>query len=128
MESRFAAACGAARRVSGGLAGPDGRGYTPVMDKDSAIRTLRAHEAELRALGVQRLSLFGSLARGEAGPDSDVDLAVEFNPEAQVGIFHFAQINARLRQLLGVAVDLVGEPARRPKMRMEIERDRILVF
>ena len=98
------------------------------MDKESAIRTLRAHEAELRALGVQRLSLFGSLARGEAGPDLDVDLAVEFSPDAQVGIFHFAQINARLRQLLGVAVDLVGEPARRPKMRLEIERDRILVF
>ena len=98
------------------------------MDKDSAIRTLKAHEAELRALGVQRLSLFGSLARGEAGPESDVDLAAEFNPEAKVGIFHFAQINARLRELLGATVDLVGEPARRPKMQAEIERDRILVL
>jgi predicted nucleotidyltransferase len=55
-------------------------------------------------------------------------LAVEFNPEAHVGIFHFAQINARLRQMLGMTVDLVGEPARRPKMQLEIERDRILVF
>jgi predicted nucleotidyltransferase len=98
------------------------------MDRDSAIRTLRAHEAELRALGVQRLSLFGSLARGEAGPDSDVDLAAEFNREMSVGLFRFAEINERLRELLGTAVDLVGEPTRKIRMQAEIDRDRVLVF
>jgi predicted nucleotidyltransferase len=98
------------------------------MDKEQAIRTLKAHEAELRALGVQRLSLFGSLARGEAGPESDVDIAAEFNREMRVGMFRFVEINDRLREMLGTAVDLVGEPARRPRMQAEIDRDRIHVF
>lgn len=98
------------------------------MDKDSAIRTLRAHEAELRALGVQRLSLFGSLARGEAGPESDVDLAAEFDPEAQVGMIKFGLIDRRLHELLGGKVDLVGEPARRIHMQTQIDRDRVHVF
>ena len=46
---------------------------------DDVIATLRAHEAELRAAGIHRLSLFGSVARGDAGPDSDVDLAAELD-------------------------------------------------
>lgn len=44
------------------------------MDPDTAITLLKAHETELRHLGVQYLWLFGSTARGEARPDSDVDL------------------------------------------------------
>jgi predicted nucleotidyltransferase len=98
------------------------------MDRDSAIRTLRAHEAELRALGVQRLSLFGSLARGEAGPDSDVDLAAEFDPEACVGMIKYGLIDQRLRQLLGRNIDLLGEPARGVRMQAQIDRDRVHVF
>jgi uncharacterized protein len=44
------------------------------MDRDTAISLLKAHEAELRRLGIQRLYLFGSTARGDARADSDVDL------------------------------------------------------
>ena len=46
------------------------------------IATLRAHEAELRQAGIRHLSLFGSVARGEAATGSDIDLAAEFAPEA----------------------------------------------
>ena len=48
------------------------------MTRDQAIRRLLAAEAEIRALGVNRLALFGSELRGEARPDSDVDILVEF--------------------------------------------------
>lgn len=51
---------------------------------DEVIAIPRAHEAELRASGVRRLSLFGSVARGDAGPDSDMDLAVELDREARI--------------------------------------------
>jgi uncharacterized protein len=98
------------------------------MDKESAIRTLKAHEAELRALGVQRLSLFGSVARGEAGPDSDVDLAAEFDPKACVGMIKYGLIDRRLRELLGRNIDLLGEPARGARMQAQIDRDRVHVF
>lgn len=98
------------------------------MDKDSAIRTLKAHEAELRALGVQRLSLFGSLARGEAGPDSDVDLAVTIDPNAKIGLFGYVALRDELAEMLGRHVDLVSEPVRKERLQTRIDQDRVHVF
>ena len=98
------------------------------MEREAAIARLKAHEAELRAMGVSGLSLFGSVARGEAGPGSDVDLAVRFDPAAEVGMFKYGAIAERLRSLLRAPVDLVGEPARTPRMQAEIDRDRALVY
>src|SRR3954471_1841551 len=99
-----------------------------MMDRDSAIRTLKAHEAELRALGVQRLSLFGSVARGEAGPDSDVDLAVTLDPGRQIGLFRFAVLREQITDLLGREVDMVSEPVDRARLQSRIDRDRVHVF
>ncbi|GGB64882.1 hypothetical protein GCM10010833_20090 [Blastomonas aquatica] len=98
------------------------------MDKATAIARLKAHEAELRELGVERLSLFGSTARGEEGPQSDVDLAARFAREARIGGFAFVAIADRLESILRTRVDLVAEPARKPRMQEEIDRDRIRVF
>lgn len=99
------------------------------MDKAVVIERLKAHETELRAMGVARLSLFGSVARGEAGPASDVDLAAEFDRhERKFTAFDFGDVEDRLSNILGVHVDLIGEPARHPRLRVNLERDRIHVF
>jgi uncharacterized protein len=98
------------------------------MDRNSAIACLRAHEAELRAMGVSALALFGSTARGDAGPGSDVDLAARFDPAAEVGMFKYGAILEHLRTLLHAPVDLIGEPARTDRMQAEIDRDRAPVF
>jgi predicted nucleotidyltransferase len=98
------------------------------MDRDAIIERLRAHEAELKAMGVARLSLFGSVARGEAGPDSDVDVAAEFDRSRPFGMFQFAALEGRLRDLMGHPVDLVGEPARKPRIQRAIDRDRVRAF
>jgi predicted nucleotidyltransferase len=98
------------------------------MDRDAVLERLRAHEHELKAMGVARLSLFGSVARGEARPDSDVDVAAEFDRSRPFGIFQFAALEGRLRELMGNAVDLVGEPARQPRLQQAIDRDRVRAF
>lgn len=98
------------------------------MDRDRAIRTLRAHEGELRARGVVRLSLFGSLARGEAGPGSDVDLAVMLDPDREIGLFRYALLREELGDLLGRQVDLVSEPVGKARLQTRIDRDRVHVF
>lgn len=98
------------------------------MDKATAIARLKAHEAELRALGVERLSLFGSTARGEEGPNSDVDLAARFASEAKIGGFAFVAIADRIEAILRTKVDLVAEPARKARMQQQIDRDRVCVF
>ncbi len=79
-------------------------------------------------LGVARLSLFGSTARGEERAESDIDLAARFAPEAKVGIFQYARIADRLEQILTTKVDLVAEPARKARMQVAIDRDRVDVF
>lgn len=98
------------------------------MDAEHVRRLLIEHERELRAAGVASLSLFGSTARGEAGPASDVDLAVRFRPDSGVGAFGFAALSQRLSLWLQRGVDLVGEPTRKPAMQRAIDRDRLRVF
>lgn len=98
------------------------------MNRETAIAKLKQHEPELRALGIAQLSLFGSTARGEQHDGSDIDLAATFQPEKRVGAFQFAAIALRLEEMLAQHVDLLGEPARKPRIRHEIDRDRVRVF
>lgn len=101
------------------------------MNKAEAIRRLRACEADLRSLGIERLSLFGSTARGEDRSDSDVDLAavMDYDRVSTLGPFGFFGIEDRIAAMLGgVKVDLVTEPTRRTRLQAQIDRDRIHVF
>lgn len=98
------------------------------MDRDTVLYRLRQHENELRGLGVVRLSLFGSVARDEAGTGSDVDLAAELDPTRRIGLFRYAALRERIEDYLGVSVDLISEPIETPRLRARIERDRVRVF
>src|SRR6266849_6250568 len=102
------------------------------MNQEQIIATLRAHEAELRTAGVQSLSLFGSVARGEATEASDVDVLVRLAPDAaQGGFAYFARLDAlvrHLRDVLGCPVDVVAEPVRKERLRRSIEKDVRLAF
>jgi predicted nucleotidyltransferase len=74
--------------------------------------------AELASLGVRSLDLFGSVARGDSGPDSDVDLLVEF--AEPIGLFHFFRVQKRLEQVLGRRVDLVMRDAVKRQLRARV--------
>jgi len=69
------------------------------MRREEVERVLTLHEDELRHAGVRTLSLFGSVVRGEAGPESDVDLLVEF--DRPVGLFELVGLQLRLEDWLG---------------------------
>ena len=99
-----------------------------TYDNDQVIAQLKAHERELRAAGVIQLSLFGSVARGEAGANSDVDVAVKIDRKRGIDLFELGGLNMRLQDLLGASVDLITEPARRPRFQERIDQDRVLVF
>ena len=98
------------------------------MTKAEALATLRAREPDLRAIGIRQLSLFGSIARGEAGPASDVDLAVELNRFESFGLMRLVQIEETIGLMLGMPVDLVTEPTDKARLQAEIDRDRVHVF
>ena len=98
------------------------------MDRDTALSRLKRNKASLRALGLAQLSLFGSTARGEASPASDIDLAVTLDQAAGIDLFRFAAISEQLARMLGAKVDLVVEPARNPRLQAQIDRDRLRVY
>jgi predicted nucleotidyltransferase len=102
------------------------------MNKDQILAQLRAHESELKAAGVEKVSIFGSSARGEATDSSDVDLVVRLSPESSQGGFaYFGRLEAltqRLKEILGRPVDIVTEPVRKERLRRIIERDSAVAF
>ena len=81
--------------------------------RDNTIQRLLAAETEIRQFGVRRLALFGSVARGEARPDSDVDLLVEFAP-GQKTFDRFMDLSDLLENLLEHPVELVTIEALSP--------------
>jgi predicted nucleotidyltransferase len=98
------------------------------MDREQVIAELRAHEAELRSRGVAHVALFGSLARGEAGPDSDIDIMVDIEPEAPVGVFEYVAIMQFLEDLFPVKVDVANRRTLKPLVRPNVERDAVFAF
>jgi predicted nucleotidyltransferase len=93
---------------------------------EELISRLRAHGPALREeFGVRRLRVFGSLARGSAGPESDVDVLVDF--QAPVSAKRFYGLQFSLEDLLGRSVDLVTEKALREEFRQIVEADAIRI-
>jgi predicted nucleotidyltransferase len=73
-----------------------------------------------RRYRVRELSVFGSAARGEMRPDSDIDMLVEFLPDAQVDLVDHAGLMLDLAQLLGRKVDLVSKKGLKPLIRASV--------
>ena len=74
--------------------------------------------AVLRRYGVQRAGLFGSIVRGDARPESDVDLLIE--PPATMSLFGFSELALALEDLLGRPVDLVTYASLHPRLRNSV--------
>jgi predicted nucleotidyltransferase len=81
-----------------------------------------------RKYQVRELSVFGSAARGDMQPESDIDLLVEFEPDAPVGLFEFAGMEEELTTALGRKVDLVSKRGLKPRVRPYVLRDAIVVY
>jgi len=88
-------------------------------------KKLADHRQEITALGVGHLALFGSVVRGEAGPESDVDVLVEF--EGKATFDRYMDLKFLLEDLLGRKVDLVTTKALRPELRPSIQRQVVYV-
>jgi predicted nucleotidyltransferase len=72
-----------------------------IVDHERVVDIIRAHEADLRALGVARLWLFGSSARGQAGPQSDIDVMIAIPTGRKFSLFDLGEVRVELCELLG---------------------------
>jgi predicted nucleotidyltransferase len=99
-----------------------------LAERDRVIRVIRKHESELRALGVARLWLFGSLARGDATRDSDVDVLIALPRGRKFSLFDLGEVRVELCELLGREADVDIEEDLVPSFRSEIAPDLVEVF
>jgi predicted nucleotidyltransferase len=98
------------------------------MRRDEAIARLRETEFALRGFGVSALYLFGSHARDEAGPDSDVDVFVDKDTTRKFGFDEFMDAYLLLEERLGGHVDYGTREGLHPLLRPDIEQEAIRVF
>jgi predicted nucleotidyltransferase len=97
------------------------------MERNDAIEKLRAHEAELRQLGVEHLYLFGSTARGEAREDSDIDLFFDYE-RGKLGLFELMDVKEQTSRILGRKADIMTRDSLHKVLRSRIEASALQVF
>lgn len=97
------------------------------MGRDEIIATLRRHAGDLRGMGVARLFLFGSAARNDAGPDSDVDLFFDFDAHG-FSLVELVALRDRISGLLRARADVMSRDSIHPLLRSSIEGSAVQVF
>ena len=98
------------------------------MTRDEAIAALKAQEPELRARGLTHVALFGSTARNEAGPESDIDLLIDYDRSSRFSLFDLMDVVDHLKDVLGRPVQVAFEHKLRPRVRERVLRDAVAVF
>ena len=92
------------------------------------LDTLHTHESELRRLGVSHAAVFGSVARGEARADSDIDVLVDLDRDRPLGIFDYARLKLYIDEILNSAGDVVNRRTLKPLLRDSILHDAVHAF
>jgi uncharacterized protein len=95
------------------------------MEREQALSLLRNNRGVMHRFSVRRLYLFGSVARGEGREGSDVDILVEYEPDAHVGLFEFVRLRRELSQILGCAVDLATPDSLHKELRADILKEAV---
>lgn len=98
------------------------------MTREQILAKLRENESALRARGVSHAALFGSRARGDNRPDSDIDIMIEFDPAAQITLFNYAGLKDYIASLFDSAVDVVNRNGLKPHIRPAATADAIYAF
>ncbi|MDW6020725.1 nucleotidyltransferase family protein [Mesorhizobium sp. BAC0120] len=98
------------------------------MDRQSIIATLKRHQAELQRQGVKHVALFGSAARGDAGPCSDIDIMIDLDPEAHLGMYEYVSLKDYIEGLFDGPVDVVNREGLKPYVKPLALTDAVYAF
>jgi uncharacterized protein len=98
------------------------------MNSQEILARLKENETALRSRGVSHAALFGSRARGDNRPDSDVDIMIEIDPEAHVGVWGYAGLKEYIAALFDGPVDVVDREALKSYVAPAATADTIYAF
>jgi predicted nucleotidyltransferase len=98
------------------------------MDKNDILARLKENEAALKARGVNHAALFGSRARGDNRPDSDIDILIDIDPDAPVGVWEYAGLKSYIAALFDGTVDVVEREALKPHVGPAATADAVYAF
>jgi hypothetical protein len=98
------------------------------MNRQQILAKLRENETALRARGVSHAALFGSRARGDNRPDSDIDIMLEFDSAAHVTVFNYAGVKDYIASLFDGPVDVVNRDGLKPYVRPAATTDAVYAF
>jgi predicted nucleotidyltransferase len=98
------------------------------MRRDEVIARLKEAEPALRARGIRRAAVFGSVARGDDRPDSDIDILVEFEPGREGTIYDYVALKEFVAGLFDGPVDVIDRAGLKPHLRAPSARDSIYAF
>ena len=98
------------------------------MKRDAIIEKLKEREADLRAQGVAHAALFGSVARGDDRPDSDIDILVDLDPAIVVTTIDYAGVKDFIAEMFDGPVDVVSRESLKARVRPNATADKIYAF
>ncbi|HEX3953214.1 MAG TPA: nucleotidyltransferase domain-containing protein [Stellaceae bacterium] len=98
------------------------------MDKHDVLLNLRRHEAALHARGVVHAALFGSRARGDFRDDSDIDILIEIDSTAAIGVYEYVALKDYIAKLFDGPVDVVSRSGLKAHLRSAVTADAIYAF
>jgi uncharacterized protein len=98
------------------------------MTLDEVRRLIEADKSMLRAKGVTALYVFGSVAKGDAGPTSDVDVMIDYDPASNFNLFDLSGLHAQLSKRLGVNVDIVTRDGIHRRIRDRVLKEAVRVL
>lgn len=98
------------------------------MNKEAILTRLRQQAGALHARGVMRIALFGSRARGDERADSDIDLLIEIDPDADIGVYEYVALKDYVAGLFDGPVDVVSRDGLKSYVRLAVTTDAIYAF
>ncbi len=105
--------------------------YPATVTREDALRLLEANEAELRNRGVAHIGVFGSLARCDARPESDIDVLLRFDPGASITLWDYVGLKRTVARMLKSSnrrIDVIDLDGMSAYVRPNVERDAVYAF